>query len=412
MSKRVVITGLGVLTSLGMEIEEFWNNIISGKSGIKKIEKFDTAEYPSKIGAEISDYQAEKYIDNKEAKRLALFTQYAVITARAAIKDAGLVIDDQVADQVGVAVGSGIGGIEVLEDQIGKLIKKGPKRVSPFFIPMMISNMASGQVAIDTGARGPNINTVTACASGNSAIGEAMEIIKRGDARVMIAGGTEASITPVAVAGFSSMKALTTSNEQPERASRPFDAERDGFVIGEGCGIVIIEELDYARQRGARIYAEVLGYGVSADAYHITQPAPDGEGAQRAMQMAIAKAGIDREDVDYINAHGTSTPLNDKNESIAIKRVFAAHADKLMVSSTKSMTGHMLGAAGGVETVISALGINKGIVPPTINYENPDPDCDLDYVPNQAREVRDLQYVMTNSFGFGGQNACLVLGKH
>jgi 3-oxoacyl-[acyl-carrier-protein] synthase II len=412
MERRVVITGLGVLTSLGKEKEHFWNNLINGKSGIKPITKFDTSEFSSQVAAEITDFDPEEDIDSKDARRIGMFTQYAIITAINALKDANLKITEENAEEIGVLIGSGIGGIEVFEEQVEKLITKGPRRVSPFFIPMMISNMASGHVSIYTGAKGPNSNAVTACASGTTAIGDAMEIIKRGDARVMIAGGTEAAITPSALAGFANMKALTARNEEPEKASRPFDAQRDGFVIGEGCGIVILEDLEHALSRGTTIYAELKGYGLSGDAYHITQPAPGGEGAARAMKMAIQKAGINYDELDYINAHGTSTPLNDKYETVGIKKVFGDHAYKLMVSSTKSMTGHLLGAAGGLETVITALSIYKGIVPPTINYEYPDPDCDLDYVPNEAREVPDIKYAMTNSFGFGGQNACLVLGKY
>lgn len=411
MGRRVVITGLGVVSSLGNTVEEFWNNIINGRSGISRISKFDVSEYPSQIASEIRDFNPDEFISPKDAKRLALFTQYAIFAAKKALKDAGLEINEENADKVGVLIGSGIGGIEVLEEQIEKLITKGPKRVSPFFIPMMISNMASGNVSIYTGAKGPNSNAVTACASGTTAIGEAMEMIKRGDADIMIAGGTEASITPSALAGFGNMKALSTRNDEPEKASRPFDAERDGFVIGEGGGILILEELESARKRGAKIYAELLGYGSTGDAYHMTQPSPGGEGAARAMELAIRKAGIAREELGYINAHGTSTPLNDKLETNGIKTVFKEHAYKLMVSSTKSMTGHLLGAAGGIEAVICAKTLKEGIVPPTINYENPDPECDLDYVPNEAREYPGLKYVMSNSFGFGGQNACLVLGK-
>jgi len=411
MGRRVVITGLGVVTSLGDTVEEFWNNIINGKSGISRISKFDVSEYPSQIASEIGDFNPDEYISPKDARRLALFTQYAIFGAQRALKDAGLEINENNAEQVGVLIGSGIGGIEVLEEQIEKLLSKGPKRVSPFFIPMMISNMASGNVSIYTGAKGPNSNAVTACASGTTAIGEAMEMIKRGDADIMIAGGTEASITPSALAGFGNMKALSSRNAEPERASRPFDADRDGFVIGEGAGILILEELESARKRGARIYAELLGYGSTGDAYHMTQPSPGGEGASRAMEAAIRKAGIARDELDYINAHGTSTPLNDKLETNGIKSVFKDHAYKLMVSSTKSMTGHLLGAAGGIEAVICAKALEEAIIPPTINYENPDPECDLDYVPNEAREYPGIRYVMSNSFGFGGQNACLVLGK-
>ncbi|MFY9394485.1 MAG: beta-ketoacyl-ACP synthase II [Halanaerobiales bacterium] len=411
MERRVVITGLGVVTSLGNTVEELWNNIINGKSGISRITKFDVTEYPSQIASVVKDFSPEEYIPAKEAKRLALFTQYAVFAAHKALEDSGLEINEETAEKIGVLIGSGIGGIEVLEEQIERLITKGPRKISPFFIPMMISNMASGNVSIYTGVKGPNSNAVTACASGTTAIGEAMEMIKRGDADIMIAGGTEASITPSALAGFGNMKALSTRNDEPEKASRPFDAERDGFVIGEGGGIVILEELESARKRGARIYAELLGYGSSGDAYHMTQPSPGGEGAARAMEIAIRKAGIAKEDLNYINAHGTSTPLNDKLETNGIKTVFKDHAYKLMVSSTKSMTGHLLGAAGGVEAVICAKAIKEAIVPATINYENPDPECDLDYVPNEAREYPELKYVMSNSFGFGGQNACLVMGK-
>lgn len=412
MSRRVVITGLGVVSSLGMSVDEFWNNIINGKSGISRIEKFDTGEFSSKIGAEIKEFNPEKYISPREAKHLAMFTQYAIFAAMSALEESGLEINEENAERIGVLIGSGIGGIEVFEEQIEKLIKKGPKRISPFFIPMMISNMASGHVSIYTGAKGPNSNAVTACASGTTAIGEAVEIIKRGDADVMIAGGTEASITPSSVAGFSNMKALSFRNDEPEKASRPFDADRDGFVIGEGSGVLILEELESACKRGAKIYAEVLGYGTSGDAHHITQPDPGGAGAARAMAMAIGKAGINYDEMDYINAHGTSTPLNDKYETIGIKKVFKDHAYKMMISSTKSMTGHLLGAAGGIEAIICAKTLKEGIIPPTINYETPDPECDLDYVPNTAREYKNIRYLMSNSFGFGGQNACLVMGKY
>lgn len=411
MSNRVVITGLGVVSSLGMEVDKFWNNIVNGKSGISKIENFDTEEFPSKIGAEIKDFDPNEYIDRKDAKRMAVFTQYAVVSAIKALEDAGLEVTDDIANDVGVLIGSGIGGIEVFEKQIGRLVNRGPKRISPFFIPMMISNMAAGQVAIYANAKGPNSNEVTACASGTHSIGEAMEIIKRGDAKVMIAGGSEASVTPSAVAGFSNMKALSTRNDEPERASRPFDKERDGFVIGEGSGILILEDYEFAKKRGANIIAEVSGYGMSADAHHMTQPAPNGEGAYRAMEMAVNKANCSYEDIGYINAHGTSTPFNDKLETQAIKDLFESHANELAISSTKSMTGHLLGAAGGIEAVISTLALRDNVLPPTINYENEDPECDLDYVPNEAREDKDLKAVLSNSFGFGGQNACIVLNK-
>ncbi len=411
MSNRVVITGLGVVSSLGMEIDKFWNNIVNGQSGISKIENFDTEEFPSKIGAEIKDFDPNEYIDRKDAKRMALFTQYAVVAAIKALEDAGLEVTDDIANDVGVLIGSGIGGIEVFEKQIGRLVNRGPKRISPFFIPMMISNMAAGQVAIYANAKGPNSNEVTACASGTHSIGEAMEIIKREDAKVMIAGGSEASVTPSAVAGFSNMKALSTRNDEPERASRPFDKERDGFVIGEGSGILVLEDYEFAKKRGANIIAEVSGYGMSADAYHMTQPAPNGEGAYRAMEMAVNKAKCSYEDIGYINAHGTSTPFNDKLETQAIKDLFESHANELAISSTKSMTGHLLGAAGGIEAVISTLALRDNVLPPTINYENEDLECDLDYVPNEAREVNELKAVLSNSFGFGGQNACIVLNN-
>ncbi|MFW6381513.1 MAG: beta-ketoacyl-ACP synthase II [Bacillota bacterium] len=410
MNNRVVITGLGQITSLGFNLREFWTNILNGKSGISRIAKFDTEEFASKIGAEITGFDSSEYIDKKATKRMGLFTEYVVVAAIKALDDASLEIDEEIATKVGVVIGSGIGGIEVMENQVQKLIEKGPRRVSPFFIPMMISNMAPGQVSIYTGAKGPNSNAVTACASGTTAIGEAFEIIKRGDALAMIAGGTEAAISPSAVAGFSSMKALSTMNDHPEQASRPFDRERDGFVIGEGSGIIIMESLESARQRGANIYAELVGYGMSGDAHHMTQPAPGGEGAVRAMNMAINKSRVNPEDIDYINAHGTSTPLNDKYETTAIKNVFGDYAYQLAVSSSKSMTGHLLGGAGGVETIITTLSLRDQVMPPTTNYDNPDPACDLDYVPNQAREDK-IRVAMTNSFGFGGQNACLVLKK-
>lgn len=411
MSKRVVITGLGVVSSLGNDVQQFWNNITNGNSGISKIEGFDIKDYSSKIGSEIKQFNPDKYIDKKDAKRMAKFTKYAVYAAMEALENAGLEITEQLETETGVLIGSGIGGIEVLEKQIDRLNNRGPRRVSPFFIPMMISNMAASQVAIYANAKGPNSNEVTACASGTHSIGEAMEIIKRGDAQVMIAGGAEAAITPSALAGFNKMRALSTRNEQPEKASRPFDKNRDGFVIGEGSGILILEDLEFAQKRGADIIAELSGYGMSADAYHMTQPAPSGEGAYRAMEVAINKANCSFNDIDYINAHGTSTPLNDKFETIAIRKLFKEKANNLAVSSTKSMTGHLLGAAGGIEAIVSALALRDNIIPPTINYENEDPECDLDYVPNEARKVDNLKAVLSNSFGFGGQNACIVMNK-
>src|SRR6056297_219290 len=411
MNNRVVITGLGVVSSLGMQIKEFWENIKNGKSGISHIEGFDTEGYASQISAEIKDFATGDYIDRKDAKRMALFTQYGVVAALKALADAKLEVDQDIANEVGVLVGSGIGGIEVFEKQVERLVKRGPRRISPFFIPMMISNMVAGQIAIYANAKGPNSNEVTACASGTHSIGEAAEIIKRGDAKVMIAGGAEASISPSALAGFSNMRALSTRNDEPEKASRPFDKNRDGFIIGEGSGILILEEYEFAKNRGANIIAELSGYGMSADAYHMTQPDPDGKGAYRAMEMAIKKSGIPLKEFEYINAHGTSTPLNDKLETKAIRNLFGDHADSLAVSSSKSMTGHLLGAAGGIEAIISVLAIRDNIIPPTMNYENEDPECDLDYVPNEAREVDNLKNVLSNSFGFGGQNACLVLNN-
>lgn len=409
---RVVVTGMGVLTSLGDNIEEFWENLVSGNSGIKKIESIEDVErFPSQIGSEIIDFNPECYIDKKSRKRMALFTQYGVYSALEALDDAELEIDEELEEETGVIVGSGIGGIEVIEEQIHRLQNKGPKRVSPFFIPMMISNMCAGQISIYAGAKGPNSNTVTACASATHAIGDAMEVIKRGDASVMIAGGTEASISPSALAGFGNMKALSTRNSEPKKASRPFDEERDGFVIGEGSGMVILEELQHARRRDAKIYGEISGYGSTADAYHITQPDPEGDGAARAMNEAINESCVSCEDIDYINAHGTSTPFNDKLETKAIKNVFKEKAEKLKISSTKSMTGHLLGAAGAVETIASLKAMETKKVPPTINYENPDPECDLYYVPNESEIVNGIQAVMTNSFGFGGHNACLVMNK-
>lgn len=411
MSKRVVITGAGVVHSLGTELEEFWGNIKAGKSGVSKIENFDASDFPSQIGAELKDFDPGEYIDRKEAKRLALYSQYAIVSAMKALENADLEITDEIADRTGVIVGSGIGGIEVFEEQVAKLNKRGPRRVSPFFIPMMISNMAAGNVAIYSGAKGPNMNTVTACASATTAIGEAFETIKRGAADIMIAGGTEASITPSAVAGFGNMKALSTRNDAPEKASRPFDKDRDGFVIGEGSGIVILETLESAKARGANIIAEVVGYGASGDAYHITSPAPEGEGAVRAMKAALDRAEMKPEEINYINAHGTSTPLNDQYESTAIKSLFGDHAYQLKVSSSKSMTGHLLGAAGGVEAIISAMAVKEDIVPPTMNFEEAGEGCDLDYQPNKAGEA-ELNAALSNSFGFGGQNACIIVKKY
>lgn len=408
--RRVVITGLGAVTPVGNDVASMWENILNGKSGIDIATRVDVEQYPAKVAAEVKGFEAEKYIDKKDIRRMDLFTQYAVAAAKMAVEDAKLVIDDSNATRVGVWIGSGIGGMQTWEDQHRKLLEKGPRRVSPFFVPMMIPDMAAGQVSIQLGAKGINSCTVTACASGASSIGDAFKSVQRGDVDYIIAGGTEAPISNMAFAGFSSAKALST-NPDPKTASRPFDKNRDGFVMGEGSGIIIMETLESALERGAKIYGEIVGYGATGDAYHITAPAENGEGAARAMKAALDDAGISPNDVDYINAHGTSTDLNDKYETAAIKSVFGDHAYKLSVSSTKSMTGHLLGAAGGVESVISLKAIEEGIVPPTINYETPDEDCDLDYIPNEARQ-QDVNVVVSNSLGFGGHNVSLVFKKY
>ncbi|EYE89309.1 3-oxoacyl-ACP synthase [Fervidicella metallireducens AeB] len=411
MKKRVVVTGLGVITSLGKDVELFWNSLIEGKSGIDVIERFDTSELGIKIAAEIKDFQPENYFDKKEARRMDRNTQYGLAAALMALKDANIDLEKINKDRLGVILGCGVGGIETFEDQMSVLIEKGPKRVSPFFIPMMIANMAAGQIAMSIGARAINETVVTACASGTNAIGDAYNAILRGEADVIITGGTEASITPLAISGFSSMKALSTNNENPKKASRPFDKNRDGFVMGEGSGILILEELEHALKRNAKIYAEVVGYGTSCDAYHMTAPDPEGSGAALAMKKAIEDAKILPEDVDYINAHGTSTGLNDKLETKAIKAVFKENAYNVAISSTKSMTGHLLGAAGGVEGVVIALAIKNNIIPPTINLEENDEECDLYYVPNKAVE-KVVNYAMSNSFGFGGHNAVILMKKY
>ncbi|MED1738206.1 beta-ketoacyl-ACP synthase II [Bacillus swezeyi] len=409
-SKRVVITGLGALSPLGNDVKTSWNNAVDGVSGVGPITRVNADEYPAKVAAELKDFKIEDYMDKKEARKMDRFTQYAVVSAKMAVEDAKLDINDKIADRVGVWVGSGIGGLETLEQQFETFLTKGPRRVSPFFVPMMIPDMATGQISISLGAKGVNSCTVTACATGTNSIGDAFKVIQRGDADVMISGGTEAPLTRMSFAGFSANKALST-NPDPKTASRPFDKNRDGFVMGEGAGIVVLEELEHALNRGAHIYAEVVGYGSTGDAYHITAPAPNGEGGVRAMKEAIKDSGLAPEAVDYINAHGTSTPYNDKFETIAIKEVFGEHAYKLAVSSTKSMTGHLLGAAGGIEAIFSVLAIKEGIIPPTINIETPDEDCDLDYVPDQARR-QDVNVVLSNSLGFGGHNATLIFKKY
>ena len=410
-ARRVVVTGLGALTPVGVTTEEFWSALKQGKSGIGPITKFDAAGFPTRIAGEIRHFDEGQYIDKKEARRLDPYLKYAIATSAMAVEDAALDPGKVDATRFGVLIGSGIGGITTLIE--GEEIRrtKGVDRVSPFVVPMLIINMASGLVSMRFGAKGPNSSVVTACATGNHAIGDAFKIIERGDADVMIAGGAEAMIVPLTIAGFCSMKAMSTRNDEPEKASRPFDAGRDGFVCGEGAGIVVLEALEHAVRRDARIYAEIVGYGMTSDAHHMTAPDPDGDGATRAMQLALADGDVDPGAVGYINAHGTSTPYNDKFETIAIKRAFGDHARRLAVSSTKSMTGHLLGAAGGVEAVATSLALYHGLLPPTINYETPDPDCDLDYVPNQARKV-DVEYALSNAFGFGGTNATLAFRRY
>ncbi|MNB81551.1 3-oxoacyl-[acyl-carrier-protein] synthase 2 [compost metagenome] len=410
MSHRVVVTGMGVITALGKDLETFWDSLMSGKSGVSKVEAFDVSEYPTQIAASVKDFDPEELFGRKESRKMDRFVQFALAAGQNALDDSGLKIGENIeAERIGVSVGSGIGGLGTWEDQHNLLLEKGPKRVSPFFIPMMIANMGSGQLSISLGAKGPNTTQVTACATGSHAIGDSMRMIQRGDADAMICGGAEATIRPTGMAGFCAMRAMSTRNDEPEKASRPFDTDRDGFVMGEGSGILVLESLEHAQARGARIYAEVIGYGLSGDAHHMTEPDPDG--AARCMKMAIRDAGIAPEDIDYINAHGTSTPVGDKSETTAIKMALGDHAYKVAVSSTKSMTGHLLGAAGGVEAIICGLSLNKGKIAPTINLDNQDPECDLDYVPNTPREA-DLNIVMSNSFGFGGHNATVILKKY
>lgn len=411
MKNRVVITGISAITPLGTGVEKYWQGLLEGKSGIDTIKSFDVSNFATQIAGEVKDFDAKDYLDRKEARRMDRFTQFAVAGSTMAVEDAGLKLDTIDKTRMGVVLGTGVGGMDTLEDTARLLHEKGPNRVSPFFVPMMIANMAAGQAAIALGAQGPNTTVVTACASATNAIGDAFKVIQRGDADIMVTGGTEAAIVPLALAGFCSMRALSTRNDDPQKASRPFDKERDGFVMGEGAGLLVLENLEHALKRGAKIYAEVLGHGATADAHHITAPAPGGVGAARAIRDAINDAGLRPEDIDYINAHGTSTELNDKYETMAIKEVFADHAKKLAISSTKSMTGHLLGAAGGIEMVAAALSVQNDIVPPTINYENPDPECDLDYVPNKAKNMT-VRYAMSNSFGFGGQNATVLIGKY
>jgi len=409
--RRVVVTGLGAISPVGNTVQETWNALLEGKSGVDKITLFDTSEHKTQIAGEVKNFNPEDYIDRKEARKLDRFTQLAMVSADEAIKASGLDLEKVNRDRVGVIVGTGIGGMYTFESEHEKLISAGPRRVSPFFIPMMIGDIAAGQISIRYNLKGPNYSTVSACASSGHAVGVSYRTIQYGDADVMVCGGTEAVVTPMAVAGFNNSKALSTNNDEPQKASRPFDAMRDGFVLGEGAGILILEELEHALARGANIIAEVAGIGFTADAFHITQPAPGGEGAVRAMANTLADAGLKPQDVDYINAHGTSTPYNDKNESAAIRQVFGEYADEVAVSSTKSMTGHLLGAAGGMEMIICSLAVKEDHIPPTINYENPDPECDLNYTPNKAAK-KTVRAAISNSFGFGGHNTCLAVKKY
>lgn len=411
MKKRVVITGVGAVSPIGIGKDEFWTNLVNGKSGVGKITRFDPTEYSTQIAGEVKDFDPTQFIDKKEAKRMDRTTQFAVAAAKMAIADAKLDVEKENRERIGVFIGSGIGGMETLHSQYETLFQKGPNRVSPFFIPMMIGNMPAGQVSITFNLQGPTSCVVTACATGTNSVGDAFKVIQRGDADVMLAGGTEACISPAPVAGFCAMKALSTNNENPEKASRPFDKGRDGFVMGEGAGVVILESLDHAIARGATIYAEVAGYGSNSDAYHITAPAPEGVMAAKCMWLAVKDAGLDVTEIDYINAHGTSTPLNDKNETLAIKSLFGDHAKNLAISSIKSMTGHLLGAAGGIECIATALTIANDTIPPTINYETPDDELDLDYVPNKSRKSV-VKAALSNSFGFGGHNATILLKKY
>jgi len=409
--RRVVVTGLGALTPVGNTAEEFWASLVRGRSGIGPITRFDATSLPTRIAGEVRNFDPLNFVDKKDARRLDPYLQYAIAAATLAVQDASLDTGALDATRFGVLIGSGIGGITTLLENHKTLLERGPDRVSPFFIPMLIINMASGLVSMRFGAKGPNSSVVTACATGNHAIGDAFKLIQRGEADVMIAGGAEAIVIPLTIAGFCAMKAMSTRNDEPEKASRPFDAGRDGFVCSEGAGIVVLESREHALRRDARIYAEVRGYGMSGDAHHMTAPDPEGDGAARSMGNALRDAGAAPDDIGYINAHGTSTPYNDKFETLAIKRVFGDHARHLAVSSTKSMTGHLLGAAGGIEAIATALALHHGVLPPTINYEQPDPDCDLDYVPNQARK-QDVEVAASNAFGFGGTNATLIFAKH
>ena len=407
MKKKVVVTGIGLMTPIGLDRDSTWKSITTGKSGIKKISSFDTENFQTKIAAEITDFSPDEILGRKFASRLDIFAQFACVTAKEAIKDSGIYLDAVDLERFAVLIGSGIGGIKTLSDQFNVLSEKGPSRISPFLVPMMLSDMASGQVSMMLGTKGPNFSTVSACASAADSIGQGLHMIRRGEADIVLAGGSEAAICPIGIAGFNSARALSTNNDNPEEASRPFDAKRDGFVLGEGAGLIVLEDEEHALKRGATIICELSGYGATSDAHHVTQPHPEGEGASKAMDIAISDAGIEKEKVAYINAHGTSTQLNDKFETIAIKKSFGDHAKKLKISSTKSMTGHLLGAAGGIEAAFTCLAINEKVVPPTINLLNPDPECDLDYVANHALKG-NVPAAISNSLGFGGHNASLL----
>jgi 3-oxoacyl-[acyl-carrier-protein] synthase II len=411
LNRRVVITGIGLVSSLGIGTEATWQALLAGTSGVTRVTKFDISAYAAQIAAEVKGFDPLDYVEKKDVKKMDVFIQYALAASQFAMDDSGLRVTPENAPDVGVFIGSGIGGFQTIEREHSALLAGGPRKISPFFIPSAIINLASGQVSIRFGAKGPNLASCTACSASAHAIGDSYEIIKRGDADVMITGGSEAAITPMSLGGFAALRALSTRNDDPGKASRPFDKDRDGFVIGEGAGTLILEELDHATTRGAKIYAEVVGYGMSGDAYHITAPSEDGDGGVRVMRMAVKKAGIRPDQVDYINAHGTSTPYNDKLETLAIKTLFGDHARKLAISSTKSMTGHLLGGAGGLEAGISALSVFHQIAPPTINLEHPDPECDLDYVPCKSRPM-PITYALSNSFGFGGTNAALLFKKY
>jgi 3-oxoacyl-[acyl-carrier-protein] synthase II len=410
LRRRVVVTGIGLVSPLGIGAAANWESLVAGRSGVGRITKFDAAAFAAQIAGEVKGFDPLQFVDKKDVKKMDVFVQYAIAASQFAVDDAKLQVSAEEAPRVGVFIASGIGGFTSIEREHKALLDGGPRKISPFFIPSAIINLAAGQVSIRFGAKGPNSATCTACSASAHAIGDAWEIIRRDDADVMIAGGSEAAITPMGVGGFAAMRALSTRNDEPERASRPFDKDRDGFIIGEGAGVVILEELEHAKRRGAPIYAELVGYGMSADAFHITAPSEDGDGAVRVMEMAIRKAGIKPGDVDYINAHGTSTPFNDKLETLAIKKCFGDHARSVAISSTKSMTGHLLGAAGGLEAGITALAVHHQVVPPTINLDNPDPECDLDYVPHKSRSIK-LEYALSNSFGFGGTNGALLFKK-